>query len=64
MNINGLEKELKIGHINVAIYMHKTVMGIAAGKAVANRLRDLLQQQKTVTMVFAAAPSQTISWRP
>ncbi|NLV74233.1 MAG: glucosamine-6-phosphate deaminase [Chloroflexi bacterium] len=33
-------------------------MGNAAAKAVLARLRQLLQEQKTVRMVFAAAPSQ------
>ncbi len=58
MNNTGLEKELKIDHLNVAIYEHRAAMGIAAGKAVANKVKDLLQQQKTVTMIFASAPSQ------
>ncbi len=55
---NVLEKRMNADHLKVAIYKDRTAMGTAAGKAVANRLRTLLEQQKTVTIIFAAAPSQ------
>lgn len=58
MNNHGIGKELKVDHLNVAIFEDRAAMGQAAGKAVAHKLRDLLAQQKTVTMIFAAAPSQ------
>ena len=58
MNSNQLEKEMIFDHLKVNIYKQRTAMGTAVGKVVANRLKDLLQQQKTVTMIFAAAPSQ------
>jgi len=58
MNETYLEKEMVIDHLRVQIFQHRSAMGAAAGKEMANRLKDLLTQQKTVTVLFAAAPSQ------
>jgi glucosamine-6-phosphate deaminase len=54
----GLKRRLAVDHLNVEVYEKRQQMGQAAGLAVAQRMRDLLATQETVTMIFAAAPSQ------
>lgn len=51
-------KEITVDHLQVRVYKDRKTMGLAAGNAVADRLRELLKKQDSVTMVFAAAPSQ------
>lgn len=51
-------KELSLEHLRVEAYNTRKEMGLAAGQAVASRIRELLKKQQTVTMIFAAAPSQ------
>jgi glucosamine-6-phosphate deaminase len=58
MNTNKPNKELSMEHLQVRVYDNRKEMGFAAGKAVASRIRELLQMQELVTMIFAAAPSQ------
>ena len=50
--------QLTFEHLGVEIYATRKEMGVAAGKMVAARLKDLLQKQQHVTIIFAAAPSQ------
>ena len=58
MEINEMKKEMVFEHLQVKIFNCRNAMGKAAGKAVAAKIIELLKQQKTVTMIFAAAPSQ------
>lgn len=51
-------KKLISEHLQVEIFNVRKEMGIAAGKTVSSRIKNLLQEQRLVTMVFAAAPSQ------
>src|SRR5690554_1687340 len=51
-------KKLISEHLQVEIFNDRKEMGIAAGKTVGSRIKNLLQEQRLVTMVFAAAPSQ------
>ena len=44
--------------LRTEVYADRRAMGIAAGRAVGARLRALLEQQPTVRMIFASAPSQ------
>lgn len=48
----------QVDRLNVRVYADRRKMGRAAGEAVAERLRRLLEKQPEVRMVFAAAPSQ------
>jgi len=52
------KKELTVERLRVKVYPNRKEMGEAAGKAAAQKIRDLLARQQTVTMIFAAAPSQ------
>lgn len=44
--------------LKVKIHANRVALGNAAGEAAAAALRDLLRQQDSVAIVFAAAPSQ------
>lgn len=55
---NGLIKELKKDELNINIYSNRREMGAAAAKTAAEAIKKYLAGQKSVTMVFAAAPSQ------
>jgi glucosamine-6-phosphate deaminase len=44
--------------LSVEIYSNRAKMGAAAAKDAAQCLRSALEQQETVTVIFAAAPSQ------
>ena len=46
------------GLLQVQVFSSRAAMGAAAGKDVVQRINRLLQQQQTVRIVFAAAPSQ------
>lgn len=50
--------ERKVDLLQVQVYASRTDMGAAACKDVVSRIHALLAQQKTVRMIFAAAPSQ------
>lgn len=52
------KKELAVEHLRVKVYQNRKELGVAAGKAIAKKIRELLQQQQAVTTIFAAAPSQ------
>jgi glucosamine-6-phosphate deaminase len=54
----GFPKILKKDKLRINIYNNRLEMGIAAAQAVAAAMQKLIAEQKTVTMVFAAAPSQ------
>lgn len=52
------KRELAVERLQVKIFNTREEMGTAAGKAAGSRIRNLLQKQQSVTVVFAAAPSQ------
>lgn len=49
---------LEFDNLKVKVYPNRLEMGRAAAEAVAGTMRELLEQQERVSMVFAAAPSQ------
>lgn len=51
-------KELHKGTAHITVFENRNQMGIAAGKAIAGKIRELQQQQKEINIMFAAAPSQ------
>lgn len=51
-------KREKIDNLNVEVYSNRQDMGDAAGKAIAQKMRELLAVKTKIRMVFAAAPSQ------
>lgn len=53
-----LRKSYKIDNLSVKIYDSRKEMGQAAGKEALEYLKDLLEKQDNVNIVFAAAPSQ------
>lgn len=48
----------QVDQLTVKVYASRQALGRAAAHDMADRLRQLLQTQHTVTIVFAAAPSQ------
>lgn len=48
----------KTGQLIVNVYENRVHMGTAAAQDVLKRLRELLEKQAFVNMIFAAAPSQ------
>ncbi|WKN30853.1 glucosamine-6-phosphate deaminase [Porifericola rhodea] len=54
---NTIQKS-KFQHLNLEVYSTRQAMGEAAGKAVEQKIIELLQTQNEVRMIFAAAPSQ------
>ena len=51
-------KEFKAENLQVMTFANRAELGLAAGKAMAERVRELLKKQERVQIVFAAAPSQ------
>ena len=51
-------QEFKVDNLSVKVYPNRSDMGTAAAGIVANRIRQLLNEQEFVNMIFAAAPSQ------
>lgn len=49
---------LIVDQLHVDIYQSRQSMGVAAGQMVGEHMRELLDQQPLVRMIFAAAPSQ------
>jgi glucosamine-6-phosphate deaminase len=49
---------LVTGQLRTEIYENRKAMGVAAARAMAARLRELLTRQDKVRVVFASAPSQ------
>jgi glucosamine-6-phosphate deaminase len=47
-----------VDKLTVKIYPDRMVMGKTAGQAVASKMSEILKKRKTLSMVFAAAPSQ------
>ena len=53
------KNELKAGRLSVRIYGSRLEMGEAAAHDVAEKIRELLEEQGFVNIIFAAAPSQS-----
>lgn len=51
-------KEMKKDLLNIRIYDTRVDLGGDAGKMIGNKIRELLDRQQYVNMVFGAAPSQ------
>ena len=51
-------KEVKKDNLVCRVYANRDEMGKAAAKDAAAKIRELLQTQDEINMVFAAAPSQ------
>jgi glucosamine-6-phosphate deaminase len=51
-------KELTVDNLKVRIFDTRSQMGIAAAKTVSEKISELLETQKYINVVFAAAPSQ------
>jgi len=49
---------VQIDQLQIEVYENRSLMGEAAGKAAADKLRELLAEQDEVRVIFAAAPSQ------
>ncbi|HEX9006071.1 MAG TPA: glucosamine-6-phosphate deaminase, partial [Bacteroidota bacterium] len=57
--MNGSQTStFEIDNLKVNVYPNRKEMGNAAAAAVARTIRRLLEQQQSVSIVFAAAPSQ------
>jgi glucosamine-6-phosphate deaminase len=54
----NLFQTLKVDRLAVEIYQNRQIMGSIAAESVAKTLIDLQTKQKTIRMIFAAAPSQ------
>lgn len=52
------EKQFGVANVLVKVYETRKLMGMAAAREVAERIRDVLAQKESISMVFAAAPSQ------
>lgn len=53
-----LIKEFDKGSAHIMVFENRVQMGTAAGKAVAEKIRELQKQKKEMNIMFAAAPSQ------
>ena len=51
-------KAFEVDRLHGQVYENRKQMGIAAAAVVSHRMRQLLEEQGTLAMVFAAAPSQ------
>jgi glucosamine-6-phosphate deaminase len=51
-------RQLTVGKLQVMVFKNRSELGISSATDVANRVSSLLSSQKTVRIVFAAAPSQ------
>jgi glucosamine-6-phosphate deaminase len=49
---------MRIDKLDVGVYKTRADMGVAAAVRVSAKVNDLLGQQETVNIIFAAAPSQ------
>ena len=58
MNKKLVLKEFEIDELKVKVYSDRQSMGEQAAIEVGNKLKDLLDNQEYVRMIFAAAPSQ------
>lgn len=48
----------KVDELTVQVYENRALMGQAAAKATSEQIRQLLKENETINIIFAAAPSQ------
>jgi glucosamine-6-phosphate deaminase len=53
-----LVRTFAVDKLRVQIFSDRREMGKAAGRSVAEKIREILKTSKTLSMVFASAPSQ------
>lgn len=56
--MKGVLREFVVDQLKVKIFRDRKEMGEAAGWAVAKKMREILKTKRTLSMVFASAPSQ------
>jgi glucosamine-6-phosphate deaminase len=56
--MGGLVRALTVEKLRVKIFSNRREMGKAAGRSVAEKIREILKVSKALSMVFASAPSQ------
>src|SRR4030042_3997792 len=54
----GLIRAFAVEKFQVKIFSNRRGMGKAAGRSVAERMREILKVRKALSIVFASAPSQ------
>lgn len=54
----GVLKQFEAGLLQVAVYETRAELGVAAARAVVDRVNAVLREKAEVNMVFASAPSQ------
>jgi glucosamine-6-phosphate deaminase len=56
--VNQKIRSFTVDRLKVKIFANREAMGEAAGKAVAKKMKELLNEKQELSMVFGAAPSQ------
>lgn len=56
--MKGLVRALDVEKLKVKIFSNRREMGQAAGQAVAEKMREILKTQESLSIIFASAPSQ------
>jgi glucosamine-6-phosphate deaminase len=56
--MGGLIRAFAVDKLQVKIFSNRREMGKAAGQSVAEKMKEILRVRKTVSIVFASAPSQ------
>ena len=56
--MRGLVRAFAVEKLQVKIFLNRRKMGKAAGQLVAEKIREILKLRKTLSIVFASAPSQ------
>ena len=56
--MKGILREFVVDQLKVKIFQDRKEMGEAAGWAVAEKMREILKTKRSLSMVFASAPSQ------
>jgi len=51
-------RAFKVEKLQVKIFSNRREMGKAAGQSVAEKMKEILKERKTLSIVFASAPSQ------
>ena len=56
--MKGMLREFVVDQLKVKIFRDRKEMGEVAGRAVAEKMREILKTKRLLSMVFASAPSQ------
>ncbi len=57
-HVGSILKRWKVNNLSVEVYDTRRAMGIAAAKQVSRKIKDIITEKGSVSIVFAAAPSQ------